>query len=487
VDEDLFLGLDVGTQGARAVVCDAAGRVVAEAGVPFARGVGSRRGRRHEQKPEVWWRAAVRCLREAAKAADEAGYPREALSRIAVTSTSGTVLLLGRSGRPLRPAIMYNDGRASRQAERLNDVARLTLQRLGYRFSPSFALPKIVWLAENEPRKLASAARIAHATDYLVGCLTGQFDVSDTSNVLKTGYDLLERRWPAYISENLGIPLGKLPRIVRPGEPIARVTIAAADRTGISRLALVVAGATDGTAAFLASGACQPGHWCSTIGTTLVLRGVSPHLIRDPKGRVYCHAHPEGHWLPGAASNVGGECLEAHFKRQELPGLDSEALKHIPNRVVMYPLVRRGERFPFVDPDAEGFIRRKPKGRARLYAACLEAVAFTERWGLEIMEGLGAPVQGPLFASGGAVASDVWLQLRADILDRPIRVAADAHSAKGAAILAAASVMGSVSKAVEQMVRFEKVFEPRQTLRSYFDDKYAEFRKACARRYPAAR
>ena len=487
MDEGLFLGLDVGTQGARAVACDRGGHVVAEASAPFERGVVSRRGTRHEQNAQAWWSASVRCLREVARAAQEAGYRREALARIAVTSTSGTVLLLGRSGRPLRPAIMYNDGRAARQAERLNEVARLTIERLGYRFSASFALPKILWLAEREPKKLASAARIAHAADFLVGCLTGQFDVSDTSNVLKTGYDLLEGRWPAYVSRELGIPLGKLPRIVRPGEPIGRITIAAADRIGISRVALVVAGATDGTAAFLASGACRPGQWCSTIGTTLVLRGVSPELVKDPLGRVYCHAHPEGHWLPGAASNVGGECLEAHFKRQEFPKLDTQVFDHIPNRVVMYPLVRRGERFPFVDPEAEGFIRRKPKGRARLYAACLEAVAFTERWGLEIMEDLGAPVEGPIFASGGAVASDAWLQLRADVLDRPIRVAAGAHSAKGAAILAAASVVGSVSKAVEQMVHFERTFEPRQGLRSYFDDKYGEFRRACARKYPAAR
>ena len=94
---------------------------------------------------------------------------------------------------------------------------------------------------------------------------------------------------------------------------------------------------------------------------------------------------------------------------------------------------------------------------------------------------------GALCASGGAVASDVWLQLRADILDRPIRVAADAHSAKGAALLAASAALGSLSDAVAAMVHFEKAIEPHLPLRDYLDDKYARFRQACAERYPAAR
>ena len=487
MSKNLFLGLDVGTQGARAIACDASGGVVAESSVPFPHRRTSRKAKRHEQNPQDWWEAAVKCLHTLARQAEAAGYPRDALARLAVTSTSGTVVLTYGSGRVVRPAIMYNDARAAAEAERVNAAAEVFIEKLGYRFSASFALPKILWLAEHEPKSIKAAARIGHAADFLVGRLTGRYDVSDTSNVLKTGYDLVDRRWPAFVSETLGIPLGKLPGILSPGETVGRIATRVADRTGISRLALVSAGATDGTAAFLASGACRVGQWCSTIGTTLVLRGVSRTLLRDPLGRIYCHAHPEGHWLPGAASNVGGECLEARFKRSELPALDAQVGRHIPNKLLVYPLARRGERFPFVDPEAEGFVRGRATGRARLYAAHLEAVAFVERWGLEIMAGLGAGIHGPIFASGGATASDVWLQLRSDVLGRPIRVAANAHSAKGAALLAAASSFGSLSAAIDRMVHFEKTFEPHTLLRDYFDEKYARFRKACARAFPAAR
>jgi xylulokinase len=482
---ELFLGLDVGTQGARAIACDEAGQVVAEASAPFAHRPTEPKPGWHQQRPEDWWRAAVKCIQAVARQAEAAGHPRDALRRLAVSSTSGTILLLDDAGRPIGPAIMYNDNRAAAEAQRINKAATVFTEKLGYRFSASFGLPKVLWLARRRRKSFEAAARVAHPADFLVGRLTGHYDVTDTSNVLKTGYDLVDDRWPAFVAE-LGLPLGKLPRVLRPGEPVGRVTTEATDLTGLSRLAIVVAGATDGTAAFLASGACEVGQWCSTLGTTLVLRGVSRRLLRDPLGRVYCHAHPEGYWLPGAASSVGGECLAVRFKGGNLAALDAHVSECLPNPLLIYPLVRRGERFPFVDPEAEGFVRGKPSSRAQLYAAYLEAVGFVERWGLEIMAGLGAPIADPIFASGGATASGTWLQLRADILGRPIRVAANAHSAKGAALLAAASAAGSLSQAVQRMVRFEKAFEPRPALRSYLDDKYARFREACAEAFPAA-
>ena len=482
---DLFLGLDVGTQGARCIACDATGRVIAEATAPFERGSSEPQPGWHEQDPEDWWQASVACLRAVSEAALAAGHERGALGRIAVTSTSGTIVLVDDDGTPLRPAVMYNDGRAVEQASRINDLATVFTAKLGYRFSASFGLPKILWLAEHEPERF-EAARICHPADFLVGRLTRRYDVSDTSNALKTGYDLVDSRWPAFVRRDLGLPLSKLPGILRPGEPMGHVTTAAAEATGISPMALVCAGATDGTAGFLASGACQVGQWCSTLGTTLVLRGVSRELLRDPQGRIYCHAHPEGHWLPGAASNVGGECLEVCFKGQDLAALDAQVAAHLPNGLLIYPLARRGERFPFTDPDAEGFVQGTPSCQGELYAACLEAVAFVERWGLDLMAELGARIDGPLCASGGAVASGVWLQLRADVLGRPIQVAADAHSAKGAALLAAASALGSLSAAVAAMVRFERTFTPRPALRDAFDSKYSRFRATCASAYAGA-
>ena len=482
----LFLGLDVGTQGARCVACDAAGLVVAEAAAPLVKGSSEPRPGWHEQDPEDWWRAARGCLEAAAAKARDAGYTRADLGRIAVTSTSGTIVLVDGEGNPLRPALMYNDGRAAAQADRINDIAHLLIDKLGYRFSASFGLPKILWLAEHEPETF-EAGRICHPADFLLGRLTGRYDASDTSNALKDGYDLVEGRWPAFVRRELGLPLSKLPSVLRPGEPVGMVRTSVVRRARLSPTALACAGATDGTAGFLASGAVRVGQWSSTLGTTLVLRGVSDRLIRDPRGRIYCHAHPEGHWLPGAASNVGGECLDARFGGRALAALDAAVADALPNDLLVYPLARRGERFPFVDPGAEGFVKGRQRSQAKLYAAHLEGVGFVERWGLELMAGLGAPVEGPLCASGGAVASDVWLQLRADILDRPVRVAADAHSAKGAALLAASGAFGSLSAAVEAMVHFRKTLEPRPTHRAYLDGKYARFRGACAERYPLSR
>jgi len=112
----------------------------------------------------------------------------------------------------------------------------------------------------------------------------------------------------------------------------------------------VVAGATDGTASFIASGAVAPGEWNSTLGTTLVVRGVSRELIKDPSGGVYCHAHPMGYWLPGGASSTGGECLKHSFPGEDWAALDREALARAPTALVVYPLARVGERLPFHQP-----------------------------------------------------------------------------------------------------------------------------------------
>ncbi len=209
--EDLFVGLDVGTQGARALACTATGRVAAEASVPFAHAAASPRPGWHEQDPEDWWDAALACLGTLAAKAADAGQPREALGRLAVTSTSGTILLVDDAGRPLRPAIMYSDSRAADEAERINQIGGLLTDKRGYRFSASFGLPKILWLAEHEP-KAFQAGRICHPADFLAGRLTGRYAVSDTSSVLKTGYDLLDDRWPAFFGD-LGIPLDKFPSV----------------------------------------------------------------------------------------------------------------------------------------------------------------------------------------------------------------------------------------------------------------------------------
>lgn len=479
------LGLDVGTQGARVVVCDRDGNIVAQAEQQFASpaSVELLPPGYSEQHPSEWWDAAVACLRKVIHDLRWAGISAQGIKAIAVDSTSGTVIPLDKSGIALRPAIMYNDTRAVREAEECNAAGSDLTEKLGYKFSSSFSLPKILWIKKNEPEIFKQTACFVHAADYIVSRLTGNFRMSDTSNALKTGYDLVDRRWPDFIEKSLGIPSQTLPQVVSPGLVIGKVSTVASQDTGLAPDTPVVAGVTDGTAGFLASGAVRVGDWNSTIGTTLVIRGVSTNLIKDPQGRIYCHAHPQGHWLPGGASNVGAECLAKLFHGRNLDELNAYVPQYSPTALIVYPLVSKGERLPFVNPDAEGFMIGEPRDSRDLYTAYLEGVGYVERWCLELLAELGAEVGDTVYTTGGGAKSIEWMQVRANILNRRVVRPRYAECAVGtAAVAASRTLFSDLETAVQAMVKPGESVEPEPDKADILDGRYRIFRDACARR-----
>ncbi|MFQ6132759.1 MAG: FGGY-family carbohydrate kinase [Armatimonadota bacterium] len=479
----MFLGLDVGTQSARALVASPSGEVLAQGAEPLRPGETELPAGWAEQDAEEWWRAAAAALAEALVGLRQAGHAPADLTALAVDSTSGTIVPVDRQSRPLRPALMYNDNRAVAEAQEVNAAGAELCERLGYRFGPAFALPKLLWLARHEPETLAAAHRVLHAADFLVARLTGRDDLTDTSNALKTGCDLVSRQWPAFMTRSLDIPAELLPELTSPGEPIGEVAASAAAETGLPEGLTVVAGCTDGTAAFIASGAAQPGDVNSNLGTTLVVRSVARDLVRDPLGRIYCHAHPDGLWLPGGASNVGGEILAEEFPQADYADLDRRAAQLVPTELLSYPLARTGERLPFVSATAEGFLVGSPTSQAERYAAHLEGVAFVEKWTYEVLAGLGAEPAASILVTGGGARSDLWLRIRASVLGQALHRPARAESAFGAAVLAASRThYGSLLEACREMVATEHTVEPVGEWAEPYADSYLALRAECERR-----
>ena len=134
------------------------------------------------------------------------------------------------------------------------------------------------------------------------------------------------------------------------------------------------------------------------LGTTLVLKGVTRDLIKDPSGIVYSHRSPDGNWLPGGASSVGAGVISKHFPDRDLEALGIRAAEREPASVVTYPLHGLGERFPFIAPKAEGFTSGQPADEIDQYAALLQGVAFIERLCFDYLDMLGAPDRRPLLA-----------------------------------------------------------------------------------------
>jgi sugar (pentulose or hexulose) kinase len=504
-----YLGLDVGTQGARALLCsapedalnkgrDRAGRVIAHAAQAFSTGtiVSNLPAGHVEQMPQGWWQAAVACLRQVT-----AGVRPETIGALSVTSTSGTLCLLDPAGEPIIPALMYNDARARDEANLVQSVGAELADRLGYRFNSSFALAKLVWLARHRPDILDRARYIAHAADFIVGRLCGIYNVTDYSNALKTGYDLSPRaegdmadHWPTFLEDKLHLPVDKLPRVVAPGQVIGGLTEDASRLIGLQPGTPVVAGMTDGCAGQIAAGAVAPGDWNSTLGTTLVIKGVTRNLLRDPQGRIYSHRHPDGYWLPGGASNVGGEILTSQFPSADLAALDRQAAERIPTHLISYPLARRGERFPFVRPDAQAFVLpyRQEEGEPESdtlpdtgtrYTAYLEGVAYVERLAYQMLESLGGTLGPVIRVAGGGARSDVWLAIRASVLNRELLCPVETGAAMGAAILAASRThFEGVIPAARAMVHIERRVQPRPDLVERYEERYQRFRIACAER-----
>lgn len=475
---DLVCGLDVGTSGAKAIAVDARGEIHARVEKRFCHPPYVPAPGLAEQDATQWWEASAACLREIARLVGDR------IVAIAIDSTSGTFVPVDGKGDPLIPALMYHDGRGRGLEKEVNGAARDLCEKLGFAFPPAFSLVKMYWLTRERPEIVKKTHKFLHAADFLVGKLTGNFDCTDTSNALKSGVDLISASWPSFIEERLGIPLEKLPQVHRPGEKIGEVIRVAAQETGIKEGVSVVAGASDGTAAFLASGAREIGDWNINLGTTLAIRGIARELIRDSKGRFYCHRHPEGFWLPGGASNVGGEALIQKFGSSRLPELDRLARDEIPTGLLVYPLTVRGERMPFVHPDAQGFVVGEARRDAELYAGYLEGISLVTAWSIEEAKALGAEVEGDFFLSGGGIKGRTLARLVASALERDLVRTRIPDAAMGSALLAAAWAWykGSVRDAQREMVRREDVFEAIAEMKDALREKLEVLKKECEKR-----
>ena len=479
-----FIGIDIGTQGARVIIASTSGDIAASTDSRIKGELNlSKKEHYFEQDPGTWWEAARTALQDAISIFKNKGLDIRSIKAIAVDGTSGTVVPSGSDGKVTRNAIMYKDSRSEAQAKKVNEYAHNVTEKLGYRFKASFALPKILWIKENEPETYENTKYFLHQTDYIVGRLTGVFDVSDHLNAFKTGFDLLEYRWPGFIEKDLGISLKKLPRVIGPGEYISKISNSTIEDLGLPEDTRVVAGMTDSNASIFSSGASIPGDSNSTIGTTLAIKGITPNLVKDDLGRVYCHLHPEGFWLAGGASSTGGECLEYRFEGRDYKKMDEEASSLNPTGLLVYPLVGTGERFPFIAKNARKFIVGEYNSETQLYRSYLEGVSYLEKLSFEIMEELEVEVGDKIYITGGGAKSDIWSQIRADILGKILIRPKVEDTAMGAAIVASSKIyFKDIIEASKNMVRIESKFYPQESNSRIYSGFYSSFKNELAKR-----
>lgn len=467
--EPYFIGVDIGTQGARVVLLDVAGNMLGSSEEPFPLSSQSR----EEQSPKVWWEACLRSLDSLVRQVSDK-VQLQAVKAISVTSTSGTVIPLDQQNEPLHNAIMYSDKRSAAEGAWCKEMA-LAYAPDGYTgFNASSGLSKMVWYVKQFPEQAQQVAQWVHAADYIIGRLSGRFDVTDPTNALKSGYDVKHNVWPSYLYEHLPLKKEWLQDVVPSGTPVGTMLPMLAQALGLPENVQVVAGMTDGCASQIASGAVNLGDWNTTIGTTLVVKGVTKEEIIDPEGRLYSHRHPEGLWMPGGASNTGADWIAGEFS-DDLDALNEQAAQLIPTGLMAWPLRQQGERFPFIAPDARGF---SPDGlsEAERYTANMEGVAYIERFAFELIEKLSGEKVKAVYTAGGGSNSYTWLTIRSNVLGLPVYKMKHVTGAVGAAILAASKThFSSIIEATNALTQMEAEIYPSQQLSEAYARGYQEF------------
>lgn len=468
-----FLGIDVGTQGARVLLVDQEGALIGSAQKDFDLDDMFRQ----EQSPQGWWDACLEITDQLMGTIPEAVDRKEILA-ISVTSTSGTVIPLDQSNKPLCNAIMYSDPRSADQGERIKKLAQKHLPSGYTGFNASSGISKILWYVENNPDKVVDIAIWVHAADYIVGALSGVYGVTDYTNVLKTGYDLQKLEWPSFIHVELGLNPSWFQRVVPSGTVVGNLHADLCSRWGLSDVSVVV-GLTDGCASQMASGAVKVGDWNTTIGTTMVIKGVTKKAVIDPLGRLYSHRHPEGYWMPGGASNTGADWISLDYPGQDLDKLNEIADTLIPTGHIAWPLKQQGERYPIMAAHAQAIVPDIDK--PVLYAANMEGVAFLERLAYEIIEELSGEKVQSVYTAGGGSKSDVWIKIRASVLNVPIFRCKETSGALGAAIIAASKTYySSLADACKNMTSVDKKVTADPELSALYEVQYLQFKEKLA-------
>ena len=442
----LFIGIDLGTSGCRAVAIDEQHHIHGEAAVDLPAPI--RNGTHVEQDPQLWWTVVCDCLDSLTT-----NISPDQVAAIAVDGTSASLLLTDEQGAPLSPALMYNDARAATQAEAIARVAPKNTAAQG----ASCALAKLLWLTENGLP--AGTAHVSHQADWIAGKLCGQFGISDYNNALKLGFDAEQKVWPPWLSKGLSRGLSKglskqqsrldvpqhlLPKVVAPGTPIGKLQKNLAERFGFPENTRIVAGTTDSTASFLATGARKVGEAVTALGSTLVVKIITEQPIFAAEYGVYSQplmVNGQQRWLVGGASNSGGAVLRQHFSDEQLQALTAQLKPDQPTGLDYYPLPAVGERFPVNDAQLEPRLTPRPASSPdsdkQFFQGILEGIADIESQAYRLLAELGAPYPVSVRSTGGGAKNTSWTQIRQQRLQTEMLSADHNEAAFGTALLAA--------------------------------------------------
>ncbi|MFL5732923.1 MAG: xylulokinase [Chloroflexia bacterium] len=480
----LFLGIDISTTGAKALLIDPAGRVVAAATTPLT--LSTPRPLWSEQDPRQWWQGAANSIRQAL---GQAGVTGEQVAAIGLTGQMHGLVLLDERGEVLRPAILWNDQRTAEQCDEIR--RRLGKSRLieitGNDALTGFTAPKILWVAEHEPEVYARTRHVLLPKDYIRYRLTGGYatDRADGSGTIL--FDLRARDWSREVVEALDIPGEWLPPSYEGPQVTGQVSAEAAEATGLRAGTPVVAGGGDQAAGAVGMGVTEPGTVAVTLGTSGVVFAPTAQPLIEPEGRLhaFCHALPERWHLMGVMLSAAGSLQ--WYRDNLAPGQDFDSLVAEAETApagsggLLFLPYLTGERTPYPDPVARGAwvgltIRHE---RRHMTRALLEGVAFGLKDSFLLLEESGLEAAQQVRVAGGGARSPLWRQILADVLGvELVTLSTTEGAAFGAALLAgvAAGAWPDVKAVCDATVKLGESTKPDARAAAMYERLYPHYR-----------
>jgi len=467
--QDTFLGLDIGTSSVKALLVDADQRVVAEASAPLS--VSRPHPLWSEQDPADWVEGV-----EAAVAAIRRHAPADfvALSGVGLSGQMHGATLLDSHDKPLRPAILWNDGRSFAECLELKRRVPDLEKRTGNLAMPGFTAPKMLWVAAHEPEIARATQRVLLPKDYVRLRLSGEAvsEMSDASGTLWLDVGL--RRWDEGLLAATGLTETAMPRLVEGSEVSACLLPDVARAWGLEgRTVPIAGGGGDNAASAIGVGATAPGAGFVSLGTSGVIFSVTDRFVSLPERTLhaFCHALPH-RWhgmavMLSAASSlswIAGVLGRERDIGELIAGAAAFAQSEsaVASAPIFLPYLS-GERTPHNDAEATGMFAglRAEQGADALVFAVMEGVAFSFADGVDVLDAAGARPVRPLLVGGGA-RSEYWAQMIADVTDLTIDLAqgAEAGAALGAARLGMLAAGAGSIEAVCTRPPVQREFNP---------------------------
>ena len=425
MNNNVYIGIDLGTSGCRAIAIDDHSNIIASS--QLALKTSHSDTNISEQDPFSHWQPVKQVLSNLILliTSQSQRYETKAIS---VDATSGSVLITDEFGTPQTPILMYNDARAVEQAKLIAAIAPAESAAHG----ATSGLAKLVYLQQHNVLAQSPNSQLLHQADWINFNLGAPLGISDENNALKTGYDPIHRCWPDWL--DLITNRAVLPKVVSPGTIIGLLSADLCTEFNLTSAPKIVAGTTDSIAALLATGANKLGDAVTSLGSTLVVKLITDTPIFLPELGIYSH-RLANKWLVGGASNTGGAVLKKYFDIEEIQRLSK--LISLNNQAPdYYPLLTKGERFPINDPELAPRLSPRPDSDVMFLHGMLNGMANIEQQAYQKLQQAGAsPVQSIRTVGGGAV-NLVWQAIRQQHILVPFIAAEHTEAAFGSACLA---------------------------------------------------